>query len=240
LKITPSRLSEILRRKQGLSTKSARKICQKLNLSPSETETFCNLVQASDARSKIERRRAQQKIERQKPPPESMQLLQEDTFKIISDWYHYAILELITTQAFRSDPAWIARQLGIPKTTVEGAIERLHRLELIDFTPRGEIESTGVQLTTTFGVPSESIRKFNRQTLEKALEAISLQTVEERDSASLTVAIHSDDFTELRMMIQDQRRALNQRINELNARRKPNTVYCLSTQFFRLIQKGVS
>jgi hypothetical protein len=35
--------------------------------------------------------------------------LTEDTFEVVSHWYHYAILELTAVESFRPDPRWIAR-----------------------------------------------------------------------------------------------------------------------------------
>jgi transcriptional regulator with XRE-family HTH domain len=42
-----------------------------------------------------------------------VQELANDTVNVISDWYHYAILELTRLQDFKPDSRWIARALGI-------------------------------------------------------------------------------------------------------------------------------
>src|SRR4051812_6449760 len=41
------------------------------------------------------------------------QRLSEDMFTAISDWHHFAILDLTLIKNFKSDPAWIAKKLDI-------------------------------------------------------------------------------------------------------------------------------
>src|SRR5438128_1427996 len=55
LKIAPSRLSEILNGKQGLSRPAADKIARALGYGASEIERFCDLVESVHARSKRDR-----------------------------------------------------------------------------------------------------------------------------------------------------------------------------------------
>lgn len=58
LGISPSRLSEILRGKQGLSLRWAITIAENLHLSKEESEHFCNLVMSKHARSRMQREAA--------------------------------------------------------------------------------------------------------------------------------------------------------------------------------------
>ena len=37
-----------------------------------------------------------------------------DAFQVISDWYHYAILELASTKDCKASPSYISDRLGIP------------------------------------------------------------------------------------------------------------------------------
>ena len=51
-----------------------------------------------------------------------------DKFSVISEWYHYAILELTYVSGFKADYKWIARKLSITVEEAKVAIERLIRL----------------------------------------------------------------------------------------------------------------
>lgn len=138
--------------------------------------TFARLLW-QEGKSKTKKQVAQLRMLQQSSQQSSMKEIQEDTLKIISDWYHFAIMELLLVKDFKSDPAWIAARLRIPEAQVSMALDRLVRMELVEF-KKGHFTSTGVQLKTVSGVPSTSIRKFNKQILEKAIAAIKLQTIE--------------------------------------------------------------
>jgi uncharacterized protein (TIGR02147 family) len=59
-----------------------------------------------------------------------------DTAAVISDWYHYAILELTRLQDFQPDSRWIARVLGLNPDEVNIALARLMRLGLLEMVSR--------------------------------------------------------------------------------------------------------
>jgi uncharacterized protein (TIGR02147 family) len=239
LKISSSRLSQVLQGKQGLSEQWAKKIAQRLGLSSPETEVFCTLVRASDARSKTQRRVAQIALETQQIRQEPSQTLQLDAFRVISDWYHFALLELTLLPSFKSEPAWIARKLGIARFEAEQAVERLKRLELLE-DQRGRLVSSESHLFTGDGVPSDAIRKFNKQVLEKASRAIDLQTMEERDISTLTIAVAQSELPRFRELIKGFRKQMNHKSMEdakKTSGNRPDEVYCLAVQFFRLTER---
>jgi hypothetical protein len=47
---------------------------------------------------------------------------------MISDWYHFAILDLTRLDDFQPEPAWVSRKLGLTVSEVKIAVERLLRL----------------------------------------------------------------------------------------------------------------
>jgi uncharacterized protein (TIGR02147 family) len=234
LKISPSRLSEILNGKQGLSEKWARKISTQLQLNPTETESFCAKVLATDGRAKETREKAALKLQADKKQQEYQQL-DFDTFKIISDWYHYAIIELTQVKRFQSSPAWIAKRLGISEYEAKLAVERLLKLELLK-SNKGRLTGTGKSLTTTNGIPSEAIRNFNKQILTKAKAAISTQDITERDISTLTVAVRKKDLPIIMEKLKTFRRELNTYLSD-SVQNDGDEVYSLALQFFRLSEK---
>lgn len=235
LGISSSRLSQILRKRQGLSETSARKIAARLHLDENETQAFITSVEASDSRSRKRRLQAQHQLAVFTDTSDPSRRLQLDAFHVISDWYHYAILELATLPSFKSDIAWIAKRLGISSHEARSAIERLIRLELLE-KQKGHYVPTQAHLAVGNGMPSEAIRKFNQQILAKAAQAVTLQSVDERDISTLTVAIDSSRVPEFKEIIKGFRRRFNQSAMEMarEPKREPNEVYSLAVQFFRL------
>jgi transcriptional regulator with XRE-family HTH domain len=54
-----------------------------------------------------------------------------DTFALLAEWPHAAILELTHVPDFQADSRWLAARLGVPVGTVNIALQRLLRLQLL-------------------------------------------------------------------------------------------------------------
>lgn len=230
-----SHLSEVLRGKHGISASRAQEIATKLDLSPRSKAIFCGLVESSDARSATVRDQASLRVRRLKAKP-AYTRLQLDIFRIISDWHHFAILELALTSSFENSPRWIGQRLGIPEIFAKEAVERLKRLGQLKADTKGKLRPTDAFLATTDGVPSEHLRKFHRQLLDKAIAALETQGVDQRDSSAMVFAVHPDRIPEAKLAIRDFRRSFNA---EFSQDRTRTEVYCLSLQFFKLSEGNV-
>ena len=93
-----------------------------------------------------------------------------DAFKVISDWYHYAILELTYLDHFQPDLKWISNALGITVHEARDAKERLMRLDFLTINEEGRwIDTLGDanNLGNEFTAPA--MRKLQTQVLEKAI-----------------------------------------------------------------------
>ncbi len=235
LDLSPSRVSEILNRKKGISHETACQIGSSLGLSEAETYHLCDLVQLQHARSDQAREMARKRVNLAKGEKEFTQL-DHDAFAIISDWYHYAIIELTTVDGFVDNEAWIASRLDITLTEARLAVERLLRLGLL-VRESSTLVKTSRQLTTTNEVPSEAIRSFHRQILAKAEVALEQQPVGERDYSTITVATSKTKIAEAKRRIGKFRRSLLAFLEEHDS--AADEVYCLALEFFRLTQKEI-
>lgn len=227
LGITSSRLSEVLSGRYGFSREAARKIAEQLGWSNSEITLFCDLVDAEHARAKQSRERARDRLA---ATPPAYQQLSLDAFQVISDWHHYAILELVAVDGFVNKPKWIAQRLGISDHVATAAIERLKRLDLLE-EKNGRLQATDTFTATPSDVPSDALKKFHKQLLEKALTALHLQKVEERDISHLVLAVDRGQLKEAKETIRKFRRTFDARFGRGP---KKNSVYCLGITFFKL------
>ncbi len=71
---------------------------------------------------------AYQKISRGEESSLDFRQISYDSFQMISDWYHFAILELASIEEFDPHPRWISDKLGISLAEAKDATERLIRL----------------------------------------------------------------------------------------------------------------
>jgi uncharacterized protein (TIGR02147 family) len=102
--------------------------------------------------------------------------LASDAACVISDWYHYAILELTRLHHFKPDSRWIARVLGIAPDQVNLAVTRLARLGLLEMVDRHRwIDKSGD--TTT------SLAQFNHTAVERLCEQVRLLMLGAMESA---------------------------------------------------------
>jgi len=228
LKLSPASLSEILKGKQGLSIEKAKKITHTLQMNKNESDYFCDLVENKHARSKIKRDQARIRLSKYKTHQYTD--LQIDMMKIITEWYHMAILELTYLKNFKGDIDWIAKTLRITNLEVQSAVERLIKLGLLEI-KNNKWRDVETNLATTDGIPSKNIQRMQKQILDKAKQAIDEQSIEQRDITSIIMAIDTGDIPEVKKRIKEFRRSI---CEYLNKSKNKNAVYCLGSQFFGL------
>lgn len=228
LGISPQRLSHILNGRHGLSPKSAALIANNLGLNESETTYFCTLVEKKHARSKLVKEEANKKLSEMKSFYKDLSI---DHFKIVADWYHFAIMELSLIDGFSSNTKWIAKRLAISEMEAKLAVERLLRLELMEINQKGALKITGNFFADPKGTPSEALRQFHKQLMLKAHEAISIQPIERRDYSSTIIAINDDDLPLAKLELKNFREKFDKKLSSNNKKTK---VYCLGMQFFCL------
>lgn len=228
LGLASSGLSRILSGQQGLSVAKAKVIAKKLDLSALETEYFCSLVQSEFARSSRQREQAVEKLKAQETSAVELSL---DFFKAISEWHYFAILALTEVSDFRSDATWIAKRMGLGIDTVKETINRLEKIELIEYSPDGRLQKTNALVTTPTGVPSRSIKSYHQQILKKAEAALYEQDVSEREFAAISFAMDQEDLSWAKGEMQKFRRELTERLAK---RKVKSRLYNLSMQLFAI------
>ncbi len=222
LNVSPSALSAMLNMKRPITENAKKRIGLSLGLSLKEISEFNSAKQL--------RRRTQSAGAILSP---DFQQVAIDTFAIISDWQHYAILELLKVQGFQSKPAWIASRLGITTSEANIAIERLIRVELLERDKKGKLKDRTSGFTSDLrdGLTSEAHKRFQQQALKKAIEAVSSVPVDLRDNTSITMAIDTKDMPIAQEQIKMFRREL---CHTLESTKAPDEVYQLTISFIPL------
>lgn len=233
LNMQPSKLSEILNSRCGLSTEAALDIAKKIRLTELETEYFINLVEAEHSRSEFRKAQAQERL-KSFQAVHGYSELDLERFMIISDWQHFAILELTDLHEFQSNAKWIAKRLDISEQVAQESIQRLLDFGLLKTLENGTLQQTHEHLATPSGIPSREIREHHAQILQKANESIDKFGVTERDLSSMMMGIAEDQLEEAKQELKEFRRAF---AKKYQAKKPKDRVYCLSMQLFPLDQK---
>lgn len=227
LKVNPSRLSEVLNHKKGLSIDAAFTIGKRLEWCDDKIMSFCDLVQAKHGASAVQRQIAELRL--QKHARSQSAEIDQATFEQIAEWYYLAILELTALKSCQNDPRWIAQQLGITVTEAQLATEKLLSLGILKAVGKRLVKEHKVLKTFT-DIPSSSMRTIYQQLLKKAEQSLETQSLEEREFTSLTVAINTKNIKEAKRRI----RAFRDEMEKLLESGEQTQVYNLGIQLFRL------
>jgi transcriptional regulator with XRE-family HTH domain len=213
LGIEASTVSQFLSGKRAPSEKALSMICQKLSASPKDLRLLGVLSGSST--------------------DDEFYQLTVDSFSVMADWYHFAILELTYIRGFKDDPKWIANELGITVTEAKTAYERLVRLNLLT-KKNGKTQKTHATLTNHTGINTSAAKKnLQKQVISKALNAVDGTPQEEKDITSMTMAIDPKNLDRAREMIKNFRRELCDLLEEGDQ----TQVYNLGIQLYP-ISKG--
>ena len=153
--------------------------------------------------------------------------LKEDEFAVVCDWYHFAILALVPTKAFRVDAAWIGERINIPTDVATAALERLVRLGLLEINGH-EASVTHKNLETTHNLPSESLRRSHKQSLIQVIDNLDRVPLDLRDVTSITFPMNRKKIPEAKRLIRNFRR----KMATLLGQGPKNEVYNLNIQLF--------
>lgn len=222
LRVDASSLAKVLKGKRPLGQNLIRKLGERLDLRPDEIEEFVR------ARSPVRDRPTSDSV-----PPDYRGLTVEN-FKVISDWYHFALLEMIRLDHFKNDPKWIAKALGVPVLEIHMAIDRLCRLGILEITPDGKWIDC-YEKTTNIAQPyyDSAHRKMQKQILEKAITALETVPIARRDQTSMSMAIDVEKLPQAKEKIRQFRRELARFLSRGDKR---NEVYHLSVSLYPVTQ----
>ncbi len=209
LSIDSSYLSKIMAGKRQLSHISLMRLSEKLDFAPQLIESLDTSLESQQFTS-----------------------LELSRFRVISDWYHYAILEMTKLENFNSDPRWIATSLGISQAEALAAIQRLKDVHLLEIKPNGKWEIHN-HSTTRHKYTDAAFRQLQKQILEQSINALNDVSFEERDQSSITMCIDKRRLKTAKTKIKKFRRDL---MSYLEGGAKKDAVYQLSISLFPAIK----
>lgn len=224
LSLEPSFLSKLLRGERNITLENFRKLADRLLLDPEEYKQFSQTIE-----QKSLRRGSKGKSDF------PLNELSSDQFQVIAEWYHYAILELLSVKSFQPNVRWIARALDVSPAEISAALERLERVGLLEKTETGWANSKGSNTTTGNPFTTVAFRKLQRSILEKAIVALETVPMEKRDQSSITMAIDTSKLPEAKKRIQKFRREL---MHFLQSDGEPDEVYHLSISLYPVTDVG--
>lgn len=187
VEVSPAVISRVLSGKRNLTFNLATRIADSLALGPMERDTLYSFfINPNEGKSEEE------KVQKE---------LSIDCFNAMKEWYHYGITQLLYIESFQEDTKWISKMLSITELEAKMAIDRLIRLEILDRDENGKLFRTATHLSTTTDIASAGIKHFQKQILEKSIESLEKDQLQERDVTSITIAINESKLAEAKLEI---------------------------------------
>lgn len=208
--ISPGAMADLTQGKRALSEFYASKIADGLNFSGEEREVLFSFVATKSRKFIIDK------------------TLTEEQMSLITQWHHYAILNLMKTKDFQSSPEWIAERLGLRTLVVEESLALLLRLGLIAWS-KNSYKRVFHNLLTTVDIPSKALVAAHKNHLLKAIEVLERTQPSARSFTSITMPVDVRKLEEAKKQIRNFRQRMS-----LLLEGEPREVYTLSIQLYPL------
>ncbi len=231
LGVPSGRLSELFGKRRALTAKLGAKVADRLAMPPEERARFFVAIEKSRAVRK--RTRRIRGLAEETVPSSHYHELKEDVFATISDWPHYAVLNLMETVAAKSDCRWLATRLGLPAAQMRDVVDRLLRLGLLK-SDAGKWTRTSKKLSTAQDIPSGAVRRWHQQCLTIAEQSLETVAVEKRDITSTTFPVDPKNLKEAKRLIKNFRRGLAELLADGHCRE----VYNLTVALYPLTKES--
>lgn len=224
LGISSGRLTEIFNGKAPITEKKARTIATKLKLTPEDKLQFLTLVE-NEANSRL------------KCPtnPKKLHRLNHDEFALISDWEYFALMSLIETSTFKSDKNWIAKKLEISPERLEVVFQTLLAENLIQINENKQISNTYRSMSTLTDIPSEVLKKSNKECILQGIDKMYAMGPELRDVTSITFPVDLNKIPKAKALI----RKFKMKMTELMPKNATSEIYNLNIQLVPVSKIGV-
>lgn len=180
LGISPTMLSQILKGKRPITVQSALKIADALPLANEERQRFINSSYDAGEVVKVAGDDWRSYFVDMDP----------NDFRLISDPIHFAILALSGLKDRVWDAEWIAKKLGTAKENAEDAMNRLKNLNLVEVKGNSFDQSTSPRRVRS-PVSETAIQNYHLSILQKAIDSLTKDPVEQREFNAVTMAISS-------------------------------------------------
>jgi len=185
LKINPAELSQVFHGKRRLSAVSAVKVAKSLGLNAQETKHLLWLLQSE------KNKKAGLNLDFQEP--KLVQEINLELFAKVSNWYHFAILNIIDMKNFIWSAREISKQLGIGQSEAQIAMNDLIQTGLVKIEERSKkISARAVEVKSQ--IPSHSIRKYHRQMIERAMLSLDEVSIENREFQGVGFVINPESI----------------------------------------------
>ena len=206
LKISASTLSDLINNKKEPSKQTISKLGEILLLNKEEISPYLTLAREVDNELDL--------YEDLIPDGnEKLPTSDRDRRKVLSNVYHYAVMQLFHFPSFRPENSWIAEQLGLSSEKICDIIERLQRLNIINISKDGKWTSHAPDFASYSAKKGDDSDieinlDLQRQALDHALYALENLTYDNIDQSTIMFPMKRNELPIIKKRIEQFRREL--------------------------------
>lgn len=153
--------------------------------------------------------------------------LAEKEFTLLPEWQHFAVLNLLNTVHAEPSVPWLANRLGLTEMAISETLEKLCLAGLV-VEEGGFFKATHQHLTSTNTIPSEALRNYHRQMIQRALWSIDNVPFELRNVTSIMMTANPSNLYKLKVLTNE----FKKKAAELFGEGEATEVYNLCVQIF--------
>ncbi|KMQ49511.1 hypothetical protein CHISP_3567 [Chitinispirillum alkaliphilum] len=206
---------KVIKGEKALTIKSALKIGKFMKLKKREMDYFEAILHFTNAKSSDDKNYYFKKVQAFTPKCHSAQL-RRNQYEYFNHWYNPVIRELVTILDWKNDYSVLANGIkpSISVWEARRSVKLLLDMDLIRVDKTGKYHQTDKAITTGNDVVSLAIHNYQRQTMDKAAEAIDTFERSERDISTLTVSVSPEGAEQLKKEIERFRKKIIALVSE--------------------------
>jgi len=230
LKISYSRLSEILSHESTISVKTMNLIAEGVKLTDMEKLYLEQIVNYQTARSAKDKKQALKKM-KSFAPDRNFKVYKSNYEILLGHWYMFPLLEMITSPSSPSRSV-ISKKLKISEVSIDDAVKVLEKNGIIILNSNtGKYKKSKDLIKVESKIPSRLIREFHKNYLQKASRAIDQQPIEKRKFLTAVLRVNEENLLEIKNEIENFHQKL---IKKYTKQPQADSIYSFQQQFFAI------
>jgi uncharacterized protein (TIGR02147 family) len=201
-----SSLANVMSGRQNVSLAKAKRIVQTLGLQSAEKSMFLVAADLLSSRSATSKHNAYKRFLTEESMLFSKSTMTE-SFDLKSDWYYFALEELLRLDDCQHNVAWLSQRLGFSKKKVKEALDHLIALgSIVKKSDKWIVAHSFASVGN--GLDSIAVRHFHGGILAKASQSLQSLNVNERVFGTFVFPIKSENIPKINQTLISFRREL--------------------------------
>lgn len=231
----PAFFKYLIEGKRGLTKQSILKVIKTLNLDNNEAQYFEQLVFFNQADNESDKNHFLSNMLRTQTTS-NVHKLNPEAYEYFSKWYHVVIRELVCMIDFKDDYTILSRYTipAITAAEAKSSVTLLTRLGLVSKDQNGRYKQTNSILSGVDTIKNVALWCFQKEMVNKALEAFDRFPANERSMSGITVSISEDTLQLYHEKIRTFRKEL---LQLADSDKSPTRVYTMTINLLPMSRK---